>query len=216
MSSSSPPPTSSSAPRNNNATPPSSAAALATSSMLTSSTGPTGHVRTPHYSLVTDPVETVNPVTGRSLYYGARPWRCDDRLQDFTTTLFKLRSFSNIRETLSVFVKCARSDFGEQPTVPYVALQRQEVMFYLDRHDNGMIRDYCFERYPYNTRDVGRVQTEGGTRMRVWRHQRELELEAKRGRVEELLSSQALPTSSSSSSPSSSAPPNGKTTSRST
>lgn len=148
--------------------------------------------RMPHYSRVIDPIETLNPVTGRSIYYGARPWRCDDRVHDWLQSLSAMR----IRKAgiaWKTFMQCAYSGFGEQPTGPYETLQRQSVMYYVDRQDHGMIRDYMFEKYPFSTRDFVRVMTDDGTKMRVWRHQRELELEAKQGRVDEIIAIGVLP-----------------------
>jgi hypothetical protein len=148
--------------------------------------------RFPHYSRVTDPVESVNPVTGRSLYYGARPWRCDDRFQDWLQSAWALR-WEKSRRAWRTLRECAGSEFGQQPTVPYETLGRQSVMYYVDRQDHGMIRDYMFEKYPFSSRDFVRVMTDDGTKMRVWRHQRELELEAKQGRVDEIVASRAMP-----------------------
>lgn len=148
--------------------------------------------RMPHYSRVIDPIETLNPVTGRSIYYGARPWRCDDRVHDWLQSLSAMR-IRKAGVAWKTFLQCAYSNFGEQPTVPYETLQRQSVMYYVDRQDHGMIRDYMFEKYPFSTRDFVRVMTDDGTKMRVWRHQRELELEAKQGRVDEIIAGGVLP-----------------------
>lgn len=148
----------------------------------------------PHYSRVVDPIETINPVTGRSVYYGARPWRCDDRFQDLLQSAWGFRGTS-ARIAWQNLWDCAYSEFGQQPTAPYETLGRQSVMYYVDRQDHGMIRDYMFERYPFSSRDFVRVMTDDGTKMRVWRHQRELELEAKQGRVDELVAQRAMPVS---------------------
>lgn len=148
--------------------------------------------RMPHYSRVVDPIETLNPVTGRSIYYGARPWRCDDRVHDWLQSLVAMR-FKKGKIAWRTLMECAYSEFGEQPTCPYETLQRQSVMYYVDRQDHGMVRDYMFEKYPFSTRDFVRVMTDDGTKMRVWRHQRELELEAKQGRVDEVIAGGVLP-----------------------
>lgn len=148
--------------------------------------------RMPHYSRVIDPLETLNPVTGRSIYYGARPWRCDDRVHDWLQSLTAMR-WRKAKIAWRTFMDCAYSEFGEQPTCPYETLQRQSVMYYVDRQDHGMVRDYMFEKYPFSTRDFVRVMTDDGTKMRVWRHQRELELEAKQGRVDEIIAGGVLP-----------------------
>lgn len=148
--------------------------------------------RMPHYSRVVDPIETLNPVTGRSIYYGARPWRCDDRVHDWLQSLVALR-WKKSKIAWRNLMDCAYSEFGGQPTCPYETLQRQTVMYYVDRQDHGMVRDYMFEKYPFSTRDFVRVMTDDGTKMRVWRHQRELELEAKQGRVDEIIAVGVLP-----------------------
>ena len=141
----------------------------------------------PHFTKVTDLVENINPVTGRSVNYGLRPWRCDDRFQDHMLT-FLHRDWGALRDTWRMFRKCATSEFGEEPVDPYHTLQRREVMFYVDRFEAGMIRDKLIEAYPYNCREVARVSQDDGTKMRVWRHQRELELEAKEGKLDDLIS----------------------------
>uniref|UniRef100_A0A7S1MRQ5 Uncharacterized protein n=1 Tax=Neobodo designis TaxID=312471 RepID=A0A7S1MRQ5_NEODS len=141
----------------------------------------------PHYSKVIDPVETINPVTGKSIYYSARPWRCDDRFQDWFATFIKHRRWDKVSETWAVLRQCAKADYGEQPTVPYVSLERREIMYYVDRAEHDMIRDRFWQRYPWSQREPIRTMLEDGSRMRVWRHQREIELEAKEGRVEDLI-----------------------------
>ena len=141
----------------------------------------------PHYSKVIDPVETINPITGRSLFYAARPWRCDDRFQDWFATFIKHRRMDKVRETWGVLLQCARADYGKQPTVPYVSLERREIMYYVDRAEHDMIRDRFWQRYPWASREPVRTMLEDGSKMRVWRHQREMELEAKEGRVEDLI-----------------------------
>ncbi len=148
--------------------------------------------RLPHYSRVVDPIESINPVTGRSIYYGSRPWRCDDRLHDWLQSIAGFR-WGKARIAWRTLMECAYSEFGQQPTTPYETLARQTVMYYVDRQDHGMVRDFMFERYPFSTRDFVRVMVDDGTKMRVWRHQRELELEAKQGRVDEIITSAVLP-----------------------
>lgn len=143
--------------------------------------------RSPHYTTILDPVEGTNPVTGRSPHFGARPWRCDDRVMDWLGSLTMFR-WEDTKIAWRNFMSCAKADYEDQPTVPYQVLTRNEVMFYVDRLENGMIRRHMFEQYPFSTRDIARVAMQDGTKMRVWRHQRELELEAKQGRVEELIS----------------------------
>ena len=142
-----------------------------------------GGQRLPHYSLVVDPVETVNPVTGHSLYYGMRPWRCSDRLEDLHDAVL-LWSPSGAREAWRLFRRCAMSSFGEQPLDPYVALGRDRVMFFVDRMDHGMIRDCYFQKKAWSWADTQRVVNEDAMKMRTWRTQRELEMDAKRGKVD--------------------------------
>ena len=143
--------------------------------------------RLPHYSKVTDPVESINPITGRSLYYSARPWRCDDRFQDFFCVMMKYRDWPMMKQTWGTFMRCAYSDYGAQPTTPYVALDRREIMFYVDRAEHDMIRDRFWQRYPWTAREPSRIMMDDGNKMRVWRHQRELEMEAKEGHVEDMI-----------------------------
>lgn len=159
---------------------------------FTPSGNPAVTEKTPHYSRVIDPIESINPVTGRSIYYGARPWRCDDRFQDWLQSLWGMR-WGKTKIAWRTMRECASSEFGQQPTVPYETLGRQSVMYYVDRQDHGMIRDFMFEKYPFSSRDFVRVMTDDGTKMRVWRHQRELELEAKQGRVDELVAKRGMP-----------------------
>jgi hypothetical protein len=141
----------------------------------------------PHFTKVTDLVEHINPVSGRSIHYGIRPWRCDDRFQDVLMSGFQ-RDFAHLGAAFKLFFTCARSDYVFEPTDNYLALTRREVMFYVDRYEAGMIRDKFFEPYPYSVREIMRVGQEDGTKMRVWRHQRELEMEAKRGKLDDLIS----------------------------
>jgi hypothetical protein len=141
----------------------------------------------PHYSQVIDPVDTINPITGRSIYYGSRPWRCDDRFQDWLATFFKTRDYQTVRNTWKTFMQCTRSEYGAQPTTPYESLERREIMFYVDRAEHDMIRDRFWQRFPWSVREPALILMNDGTKMRVWRHQREMELEAKEGRVEELI-----------------------------
>lgn len=149
---------------------------------------------TPHFTRVTDLVENINPVTGRSVHYGLRPWRCDDRFQDFLLTVIRFEGLGATGRTWSTFRQCYRSEFGQEPRDDYQSLSRREIMFYVDRYEAGMMRDSLWERYPYNVREVARVATEDGTKMRVWRHQRELEMEAKEGRLDDMIQQNVLPT----------------------
>jgi hypothetical protein len=104
-----------------------------------------------------------------------------------------MQGLEGIRYTWSLMRKCSKSEYGQEPTDNYYSLARREVMFYVDRYEAGMLRDRFFERYPYNVKEIARVSHEDGTRMRVWRHQRELELEAKEGKLDEMINSSVKP-----------------------
>eukprot|EP00796_Vickermania_ingenoplastis_P004913 gene4913-3525_t len=144
---------------------------------------------TPHYTRVHDHPESLNPVTGRSVYYGMRPWRCDDRFQDFVKSFTCMDSPSIQFSLLKTFWRCARSEAGEEPKGDYYRLGREEVMFYVERYRSNMVRVGAFETYPYDQNELKRVSEEDGLKMRVWRHQREMELSAKQGKVEDVMHS---------------------------
>eukprot|EP00760_Papus_ankaliazontas_P030579 PhM_4_TR490/c0_g1_i1/m.65230 len=131
----------------------------------------------PHFSRVDeDEVESTNPITGRSYYFGQRPWRCDDRAVDLFSAVVKVEGFAKIRRAYHSLNKCRKSPIGGEPTDNYVSLTKKEVLFYVDRAKSGMLRDNYLERYPYDPYQVSRQQQEDGIRMRVWRRQREMEL----------------------------------------
>jgi hypothetical protein len=140
---------------------------------------------TPHFTRIVDPLESVNPITGRSFFYGARPWRCDDRWQDMLRAFTNMESFSEFRATVGLLNQCRKAKVGEEPTADYYALEKREVMYYVDRHRHNMIRSNAFERYPYDTREVCRVMQQDGQKMRVWRHQRQIESDSKEGYLED-------------------------------
>lgn len=142
---------------------------------------------TPHYSLVKDDPEAINPVTGRSIYYGMRPWRCDDRFQDWLKSFTKFDSIPIQIGLLQTFFACARSEENEEPKNSYYRLGRGEVMFYAERYRSNMMRTGAFETYPYDQNELKRVAEEDGLKMRVWRHQRELELSAKEGKIDDIM-----------------------------
>nr|CCC93614.1 conserved hypothetical protein [Trypanosoma congolense IL3000] len=142
---------------------------------------------TPHFSRVVDETESLNVVTGRRIYYGMRPWRCDDRFQDFLGSLFHLDSPVKQFQLARLLWRCARSKKGEEPSEDYRWLGRGEVMFYVERWRSGMMRTGMFERYPYNQNELQRIAEEDGLKMRVWRHQRELEMESKQGKLDDFL-----------------------------
>ncbi|ESL06292.1 hypothetical protein TRSC58_06036 [Trypanosoma rangeli SC58] len=142
---------------------------------------------TPHYSRVADEAETINVVTGRSIYYGMRPWRCDDRFQDLLSSFLHMDSLVVQLHLAKLLWRCSRSEKGSEPLDGYKRLGRGEVMFYVDRYRSGMMRTGVFEKYPYNQNELQRIIEEDGLKMRVWRHQRELEIESKQGKIDDLL-----------------------------
>lgn len=144
-------------------------------------------MRTPHYSRVADEPEALNPITGRSVYYGMRPWRCDDRFCDWLKSFTMLDSLSVQRSILRTFYRCARAESGNEPKDDYYRLSRAEVMYYTERSRCGMMRERLWETYPYDLTEVRRVGEDDGLKMRVWRHQRELELESREGKVDDAL-----------------------------
>ncbi|KAH9582178.1 hypothetical protein LSM04_007025 [Trypanosoma melophagium] len=142
---------------------------------------------TPHYSRVSDEPESLNVVTGRSIYYGMRPWRCDDRFQDWLISFMRMDSLLVQCHLLKLLWRCSRSENGAEPIDSYKHLGRGEVMFYVERYRSGMMRSGFFEKYPYNQNELQRIIEEDGLNMRVWRHQRELEMESKQGKIDDLL-----------------------------
>ena len=135
--------------------------------------------RVVHYSRVLDDSESINPVTGRSIYYAQRPWRCDDRVTDLLGSVIKMQPITSIANCYAVMRRCAKSDVGAEPISDYNVLGKREVMFYVDRARSNMLRRRFFEVYPYDPYAVSRLQQEDGLRMRVWRRQREMELKEK-------------------------------------
>ena len=57
-------------------------------------------------------------------------------------------------------------------------------MFYVDRMDHGMIRDLYFEKKMFSWASTQRVVHEDALKMRTWRSQRELEMNARRGEID--------------------------------
>lgn len=142
---------------------------------------------TPHYTRIKDAPEAINAVTGRSIYYGMRPWRCDDRFQDWLKSFTCLDGVGVQFNLLQVFWQCARSEKGQEPIVNYHRLGRSEVMYFVERYRSGMMRTGVMETYPYDQNELRRIAEEDGLKMRVWRHQRELEMESKEGKIDEVL-----------------------------
>ncbi|KPI84484.1 hypothetical protein ABL78_6447 [Leptomonas seymouri] len=143
--------------------------------------------RTPHFSRIKETPDTLNPVTGRSIHYGMRPWRCDDRFQDWIKAFTCMDGISVQYNLLKLFFQCARSEEGQEPVDSYHRLGRKEVMYYVERYQSGMMRTGMLETYPYDQNELRRVVEEDGLKMRVWRHQRELEMESKEGKIEEVM-----------------------------
>ncbi|KPA79829.1 putative mitochondrial hypothetical protein [Leptomonas pyrrhocoris] len=143
--------------------------------------------KTPHFSRIKETPETLNPVTGRSIYYGMRPWRCDDRFQDWLKAFTCLDGVTVQYNLLKRFFRCARSDEGQEPIDNYHRLGRGEVMYYVERYQSRMMRTGVLETYPYDQNELRRIAEEDGLKMRVWRHQRELELESKEGKIDEVI-----------------------------
>jgi hypothetical protein len=65
-------------------------------------------------------------------------------------------------------------------------------MFYVERAKCGMMRSRLFERYPYDQQMVKRINEEDALKMRVWRHQRQLELESREGKIDDLIAKNVL------------------------
>ncbi|ESS70126.1 hypothetical protein TCDM_14460 [Trypanosoma cruzi Dm28c] len=141
----------------------------------------------PHYSRVADAAESINVVTGRSIYYGMRPWRCDDRFHDLLSSFLNMDSLVVQLHLAGLLWRCSRSRKGSEPIDCYKRLGRGEVMYYVDRYRSGMMRTGYFDKYPYNQNELQRIIEEDGLKMRVWRHQRELEMESKEGKIDDLL-----------------------------
>ncbi len=149
--------------------------------------------RNPHYTKIHVEegarIETINPVTGKSIFYGIRPWHCMDRVEEWAASWYtKGSTWKDVSETWQLLKKCKASKLGEEPLDDYRFLDKKEVMFFVDRYKAGMIREEVFEPYPYNIREVQRVMHEDSTKMKVWRHQRILELDSKDGRLEDTIS----------------------------
>lgn len=142
---------------------------------------------TPHFTRVKDRPESFNAITGRSIYYGMRPWRCDDRFQDWLKSFTNLDSVSVQYNLLRTMWQCSRSEQGDEPIDSYHRLGRSEVMFYVERYQSGMMRTGMWETYPYDQNELRRIAEEDGLKMRVWRHQRELEMESREGKIDEVL-----------------------------
>lgn len=148
--------------------------------------------RSPHYSRIADAPESINPITGRSLYYGLRPWRCDDRFMDWLNAFTNLANPKTQYQLLALMRKCAKSDVGKEPIDDYLYLTRRETMYYVERRLSGMIRERVFETYPYSSDALRKAAEQDAMKMRVWRNQRQLELEAKEGKIDELLVANVL------------------------
>lgn len=74
----------------------------------------------------------------------------------------------------------------------YRRMGRGEVMYYVERYRSGMMRDGMWDTYPYDQNELRRIAEEDGLKMRVWRHQRELEMESREGKLDEALQSSVI------------------------
>ncbi len=117
-----------------------------------------------------------------------RPYRCGDRFNDWLASLATLDNPVKQYRIIKLFYKCARSEPGEEPKEHYSYLSRRESLYFLERKMSGMMRDKMFETYPYDNSELRRILEEDALKMRVWRHQREVELESKEGKLDELIS----------------------------
>jgi hypothetical protein len=111
---------------------------------------------------------------------------------DWMTSLTNLANPKQQYQLLSLMRKCAKSEVGKEPIDDYMYLSRRETMYYVERKLCGMMRENVFETYPYSTEALRKAAEEDAMKMRVWRHQRQLELEAKEGKIDELLISNVL------------------------
>lgn len=148
--------------------------------------------KTPHFSRIADLPESINPITGRSLYYGLRPWRCDDRFMDWLAGFTSFASPFLQYELLARVRRCSKSAFGQEPDDDYLFLTRKEVMYYAERSKSGMVREKLFETYPYDQTALRKIAEDDALKMRVWRHQRQLELEAREGKIDDALADNVL------------------------
>ncbi|KAJ9443994.1 hypothetical protein DIPPA_25167 [Diplonema papillatum] len=98
----------------------------------------------PHYSKLKYECDLRDDSTGYPLYYGMRPWRCHDRLTDSFLALWYLR-----RPYFGRVFTCAFSEVGKEPDMPYQAMSRHDVEFYVDRISRGNLRMRMFEKYPF-------------------------------------------------------------------
>ena len=138
--------------------------------------------------MLNDKPSSLNPITGRSIYYGMRPYRCADRLNDWIASTACLDNPVKQFRLVKLFYQCARSEAEQEPKDDYTYLSRKESLFFLERKMSGMMRVRMFETYPYDNNELRRIQEEDALKMRVWRHQREVELVSKEGKIDELIS----------------------------
>ncbi|KAK9800337.1 hypothetical protein WJX73_005254 [Symbiochloris irregularis] len=51
------------------------------------------------------------------------PHRCNDRVEDVVQALFTLEFSAKIKPAWSTFMKCMRSEVGQEPTDPYQVIE---------------------------------------------------------------------------------------------
>lgn len=141
--------------------------------------------RIPHYSLISNEEITskINPVTGRSAFFGLRPWRCADRFEDATLSVMS-HPFQT-PHALRLLFQCAQSKVGEEPTEHYTALKKTNVVYYVDRAANNMIRPTMWERSSFDPNELQRIYSEDNARMHLWKTQKRLEAEGKAGLLDQ-------------------------------
>ena len=150
--------------------------------------------RLAHYSFLRpeDLPDLRNPLTGRSMNYGSNPWRCDDRFQDWLKSAMHFDSLFLGFHQLRVLWDCRTSNVGEEPKEDYYRLLPSEVTYYVERKKEGMLRDHYSDRYKWDSLDLFRVLQEDSLKIRVYRRQKTLEVEAKEGVVEDLIANNVM------------------------
>lgn len=148
--------------------------------------------KAPHYSRIADLPELLNPITGRSLYYGLMPWRCDDRFLDWWKGFSRFANPAVQLHLLSLARQCSSSEVGKEPLDDYTFMTRRDALYFAERYQSGMVRERMWSKYPYDQLSMARVQEEDALKMRVWRQQRQLELEAREGKIDDAVAANVL------------------------
>jgi hypothetical protein len=76
--------------------------------------------------------------------FAAQPHRCDARLTDFISGIGSTLSFKVGKELFGLYIRCLRSEYGEEPKEPYKYLSPKQRKFYADAEKNGCIRNKFF------------------------------------------------------------------------